>query len=361
MSSAMDVSLPHLTPDGAPRWVGVPSSWRQRQSSTTPVKLWSRSRPGWPRRRSHWSVSGSTRSWRCPSGLIILWQFRHRMPETRERQALRLIAFSFFTLAGYVTFESLRSLADGEAAAHSTVGIVLAGVSLIVMPFLSWAQRRTGRQLGSTTVVADSKQTLLCTYLSAVLLLGLLLNSTLGWWWADPLVGLVVAVLAVKEGRDAWRGDACACGPLRLRTPARCHCCRDLQLRRRRLPVMSGHDHSHGPSISAGGMHRKRLLIVLGVTSTVLVAELVGARGHRQSRAARGRRSHVHRCRGHPARGPGGHVRVAATDAGADLRLLPAGDPRCGRQRRAALRCPPSTSCGRRGSGGTPRRRSRAG
>jgi divalent metal cation (Fe/Co/Zn/Cd) transporter len=148
------------------------------------------------------------------SGLIILWQFRHRMPESRERQALRLIAVSFFALAGYVMFESLRSLAGGDAAAHSTVGIVLAAVSLIVMPFLSWAQRRTGRQLGSSTVVADSKQTLLCTYLSAVLLLGLLANSALGWWWADPLVGLVVAGLAVKEGRDAWRGDTCACGPV---------------------------------------------------------------------------------------------------------------------------------------------------
>jgi divalent metal cation (Fe/Co/Zn/Cd) transporter len=162
------------------------------------------------------------------SGLIILWQFRHRMPETRERQALRLIAVSFFALAGYVTFESLRSLAGREAAAHSTVGIMLAAVSLIVMPFLSWAQRRTGRQLGSTTVVADSKQTLLCTYLSAVLLLGLLLNSALGWWWADPLVGLVVAGLAVKEGRDAWRGDACTCGPLPVVTDAEtCSCDND--------------------------------------------------------------------------------------------------------------------------------------
>ncbi len=159
------------------------------------------------------------------SAVIILWQFRHRIPEARERQALRMIAISFFALAGYVTFESLRSLADGEAAEHSTVGIVLAAVSLIVMPVLSWAQRRTGRQLGSTTVVADSKQTLLCTYLSAVLLLGLLLNSALGWWWADPLVGLVVAGLAVKEGRDAWRGDACACGPLPAVTDAvTCSC-----------------------------------------------------------------------------------------------------------------------------------------
>jgi len=148
------------------------------------------------------------------TGLIILWQFRHRIPEARERQALRWIAVSFFALAGYVSFESLRSLAGGEGAAPSTVGIALAAVSLVVMPFLSWAQRRTGRQLGSTTVVADSKQTLLCTYLSAVLLIGLVLNSTLGWWWADPLVGLVVAGLAVKEGREAWRGDACACGPV---------------------------------------------------------------------------------------------------------------------------------------------------
>ncbi len=148
------------------------------------------------------------------SGLIILWQFHHRVPQACERQALRLIAFSFFALAAYVSVESLRSLVGGEAAAHSTVGIVLAAVSLIVMPFLSWAQHRTGRQLGSATVVADSKQTLLCTYLSAVLLVGLVANSALGWWWADPLVGLVVAGLAVKEGRDAWRGDACACGPV---------------------------------------------------------------------------------------------------------------------------------------------------
>ena len=148
------------------------------------------------------------------SGLIILWQFRHPMPETRERRALRLIALSFFALATYVTVESLRSLIDRHAADASTLGIVIAALSLAIMPALSWGQRRTGQALASTTVIADSKQTLLCTYLSAVLLLGLLLNSTLGWWWADPLVGLVVAGLAVKEGRDAWRGDACACGPV---------------------------------------------------------------------------------------------------------------------------------------------------
>lgn len=147
------------------------------------------------------------------SGLIILWQFRHPLPESRERAALRAIAVSFFALAGYVAFESAKTLLTREAPEHSSVGIAIAALSLAIMPTLSWAQRRTGRQLGSRTVVADSKQTLLCTYLSAVLLVGLLLNSLLGWWWADPLVGLVVAGLALREGREAWAGEACACTP----------------------------------------------------------------------------------------------------------------------------------------------------
>ena len=146
------------------------------------------------------------------SGLVVLWQFRHAMPETRERRALRLMAFSFFALAAYVGVESVRALARGGEPDASPVGIGLAVASLLVMPFLSWAQRRTGRALGSNAVVADSTQTLLCTYLSAVLLLGLLLNATLGWSWADPVAGLVIAALAVKEGRDAWRGEGC-CAP----------------------------------------------------------------------------------------------------------------------------------------------------
>ena len=147
------------------------------------------------------------------SGLVILWQFRHRLPETRERQALRLIGLSFFALAGYVVFESGRSLLGFTEAQPSLTGIVLAALSLIVMPFLSWAQRRTGRALGSGSVVADSKQTLLCTYLSAALLVGLLANSALGWSWVDPLVGLIIAAVAIKEGREAWRGEAC-CSPI---------------------------------------------------------------------------------------------------------------------------------------------------
>lgn len=147
------------------------------------------------------------------SGLIILWQFRHRFPETRERQALRMLAISFFALAGYVTVESIRALVAGSNPDTSPVGIGLAIASLIVMPVLSWAQRRTGKALGSNAVVADGTQTLLCTYLSAVLLVGLVLNATLGWGWADPVAGLVIAAVAVREGLEAWKGKGC-CAPL---------------------------------------------------------------------------------------------------------------------------------------------------
>jgi len=147
------------------------------------------------------------------SGLIILWQFRHSLPETRERLALRLIAISFFALAAYVTAESVRSLRSDGQADPSPVGIGLAIASLAVMPLLSRAQRRTGRQLGSNAVVADGTQTVLCTYLSAVLLLGLLLNATLGWSWADPVAGLLIAAVAVREGREAWRGEGCCTSP----------------------------------------------------------------------------------------------------------------------------------------------------
>lgn len=146
------------------------------------------------------------------SGLVILWQFRRAVPESRERQALRLIALSFFALAAYVSVESVRALATGSEPDASPVGIALACASLVVMPWLSWAQRRTGRRLGSGSVVADGTQTLLCTYLSAVLLAGLVLNATLGWSWADPIAGLVIAAVAVKEGVEAWRGDTC-CAP----------------------------------------------------------------------------------------------------------------------------------------------------
>jgi divalent metal cation (Fe/Co/Zn/Cd) transporter len=146
------------------------------------------------------------------SAAAVAWQFAARDPEAREKVALRIIALSFFGLATFVSVDAIRSLLGVGEARHSTIGIVLAAVSLVVMPVLSWAQRRTGRELGSVSAVADSKQTLLCTYLSAVLLVGLVLNSALGWSWADPLAALVIAAVAVKEGRDAWRGDTC-CPP----------------------------------------------------------------------------------------------------------------------------------------------------
>ncbi|MFC3299040.1 cation transporter [Arthrobacter agilis] len=146
------------------------------------------------------------------SAAAVAWQFAGRDPEAREKTALRLIAFSFFGLAAFVGFDAIRSLLGGAEAEHSLVGIILAAVSLAVMPFLSWAQRRAGRELGSRSAVADSKQTLLCTYLSGVLLVGLLLNSTLGWSWADPIAALIIAAVAIKEGREAWKGDSC-CAP----------------------------------------------------------------------------------------------------------------------------------------------------
>ncbi len=146
------------------------------------------------------------------SAAAVAWQFTATDPHRREKVTLRIIAGSFFALAAYVMVESVRALVGSAEAGHSPVGIGLAAASLLVMPVLSCAQRRAGREFGSASAVADSKQTLLCTYLSAVLLVGLLANATLGWWWADPLAALAIAAVAVKEGRDACRGDAC-CAP----------------------------------------------------------------------------------------------------------------------------------------------------
>lgn len=149
------------------------------------------------------------------SAAAVAWQFAGRDPEAREKVALRIIAVSFFALAAYVTVDAVRSLLGAGEARHSMVGIVLAALSLAIMPTLSWAQRRAGRELGSLSAVADSKQTLLCTYLSAVLLVGLALNSMFGWAWADPVAALVIAVIAVREGVNAWRGETCCPAPIR--------------------------------------------------------------------------------------------------------------------------------------------------
>lgn len=144
------------------------------------------------------------------SAAAVAWQFTRRDPERWEKPTLRVIAVAFFLLALYVTASSGLALVTGERPEHSTIGIILTAVSVVVMPFLSFAERRAGREIGSATAVADSKQTLICTYLSAAVLLGLVFNSLLGWWWADAVAGLVIAAFAVREGWEAWQGDACA-------------------------------------------------------------------------------------------------------------------------------------------------------
>lgn len=144
------------------------------------------------------------------SAAAVAWQFTRRDPQRWEKPTLRVIAIAFFALAGYVSVTSVLALTAGVDVQHSTIGIALTAVSVIVMPFLSYAERRAGREVGSATAVADSKQTLVCTYLSAAVLIGLVLNSTLGWWWADPIAALVIAGFAVREGVEAWKGDACA-------------------------------------------------------------------------------------------------------------------------------------------------------
>ncbi|WP_406439044.1 cation transporter [Streptomyces sp. NBC_01613] len=156
------------------------------------------------------------------SAAAVAWQFSatdHAVREAREKTTLRIIAVSFFALAAYVSVDSIRALTGTGEAEHSIPGIVLAALSLAIMPFLSAAQRKAGRELGSASAMADSKQTLLCTYLSAVLLVGLLANLALGWSWADPIAALVIAVIAAKEGRDAWQGKDC-CAPTPLGSPS---------------------------------------------------------------------------------------------------------------------------------------------
>ena len=142
------------------------------------------------------------------SAMVVVWQLSGADGE-RERRALRLIAGSFFVFAGYVAGHAAWDLVARSQPDESVVGIVLAALSLLVMPMLAVAKRRLGRRMSSLTVVADSGQTMLCSYLSAILLVGLVANATFGWWWADPIAALVIAGLAVREGREAWRGEVC--------------------------------------------------------------------------------------------------------------------------------------------------------
>ena len=143
------------------------------------------------------------------SAVAIAWQFTRSDPERYERATLRVIAVAFFALAGWVTLNAILGLLGVWTAEESPVGILIALASVIVMPSLAMWERRTGRALGSATVVADSHQTMLCAALSVAVLAGLLLNTLFGWTWADPLAALVIAGFAIREGREAWKGDAC--------------------------------------------------------------------------------------------------------------------------------------------------------
>jgi divalent metal cation (Fe/Co/Zn/Cd) transporter len=141
------------------------------------------------------------------SAAAIAWQFTRKDPERWEKATVRVVGIAFFALAAYVTVDAIFALTGLRQPDHSPVGIGIAIASLLVMPALAWFELRTGRELRSKSVQADAKQLLLCIYLSGTVLVGLLLNSLLGWAWADSVAALVVAVLAIREGIEAWRGD----------------------------------------------------------------------------------------------------------------------------------------------------------
>ena len=147
------------------------------------------------------------------SGTVLLWRLRADVDESRRERveaiSLRVVGACFVVLAIYVTYDSIKSLVRGDAPDESLVGIVLAAVSLVIMPLLVRAKRKVARTINSGALMADSKQTELCTYLSAILLGGLLLNALLGWWWADPVAALIMVPIIVKEGIEALRGETC--------------------------------------------------------------------------------------------------------------------------------------------------------
>lgn len=154
------------------------------------------------------------------SGAAMLWRLRHRHErdstsrERAERIALRIIGLSFLALALYVAIDAAQSLWSRETPHESIPGIVIAAVSLIVMPVLARAKRGVANTLKSNALHADSRQTDLCAYLSAILLGGLVLNAVLGWWWADPVAGLVMVPIIAREGLLVLRGEACGCDEL---------------------------------------------------------------------------------------------------------------------------------------------------
>jgi len=147
------------------------------------------------------------------AGLVLLWRFASSRSESdgAERRAQRLIGGSFYVLAAYVAVEAARSLALGHHPDASGVGIGLSVVTLLTMPPLAIAKARVGDRLGSAATRSEGRQNMLCAYLSGAVLVGLVANAAFGWWWADPVTGVVIAAVALREGREAWRGDSCGC------------------------------------------------------------------------------------------------------------------------------------------------------
>jgi divalent metal cation (Fe/Co/Zn/Cd) transporter len=145
------------------------------------------------------------------ASVVIIWRFSgaRRLSEQAERRAQRLVAVQFFILAPYVAIEAVRALVTGHEADTSWLGIGLTVTSAAVMPAFGVAKRRIGARLGSRATAAEGTQNMLCAYLSVAVLAGLLGNALIGWWWLDPLAALFIAYVAVREGREAWRGDEC--------------------------------------------------------------------------------------------------------------------------------------------------------
>ena len=141
------------------------------------------------------------------SAAAIAWQFTRKDPERWEKVTVRVIGLAFFALAAYVSIDAVLSLIRVEGPAHSPFGLGITARSLVIMPLLAWFEVRTGRELDSKSVMADARQLILCVYLPGAVFIGLALNSLFGWWWADSVAALVVAVLAIREGIEAWRGD----------------------------------------------------------------------------------------------------------------------------------------------------------
>ena len=150
------------------------------------------------------------------AGFILLWRFAasRATSEDAEQRAQKLIAISFYVIAAYVGFEALRSLLTADRPEASWVGIGLAAITLVTMPPLAIAKGRVGEKLGSSATKSEGQQNMLCAYLSAALLVGLGANALFGLWWADPVTALVIAGVAVKEGRESWRGESCCTAPI---------------------------------------------------------------------------------------------------------------------------------------------------